>query len=92
MELLQGFGDTAVHRRAALAELGVVGDLLGQRVLERVDRLGVELLLIQELRRDQRPQRGLQLTVAKRGRSRENRLGELPADHRRALKEALLAL
>ena len=92
VELLKCLGDTAVHGRAALAKLGVVGDLLGQWVLERVDRLGVELLLIQELGRDQPPQRGLKLTVAERGRSRQYRLGELSADHRRALKQALLAL
>ena len=92
MQLLKRLRDAAVHRRTALTELGVVGDLLRQRMLERVHGVGVELLLIQELRGDQRPQSRLELAVAEHGRSLQNRLGELPSDHRGALQQALLAL
>ena len=41
--------DRRVDRGAALAELRAVGHLLGQRVLEGVERLGIELLLVDEL-------------------------------------------
>ena len=58
-------GDRPRHRGvdggAPLAELRAVGHLLGQRVLERVQRLGVELLLVDELARDQLAKRLLEL-------------------------------
>ena len=40
---------SGVDRSAALAELRAVGHLLRQRVLEGVERLGIELLLVDEL-------------------------------------------
>ena len=61
-------------------------------MLERVDGLGIELLLVDELAPDQLAKRVLELRGTRLHDSRQHRLGELLADHRRRLQHRLLPL
>ena len=83
--------DRGVNRAAALAELRAVGHLLGQRVLEGIQRLGVELLLIDELARDEVSKRVFEVLRRQVEDPLQDRLGELLADHRSPLQHGLLA-
>jgi hypothetical protein len=76
---------------AALAQLRAVGDLLGQRVLEGVQRLGIELLLVDELARDQGRKCLLEFCGLQVKNPCQDRLGELLADHCRRLQHSLRA-
>ena len=79
-----------MDRGPALAELQVVGNLLRQRVPERVHRLGVQLLLEHELPLDQFVEGVLERRGLQRRHSSQDRLRELLADHRCRLQDGLL--
>ena len=81
-----------VHLAAPLAELAAERHLLRQRMLEGVLGHRVERLLVDELGAAQRRQRRLQLVGGQLRHCRQQRLGEVLADHRRDLQQPLLAL
>ena len=84
--------DGGVHRAASLLELAAERDLLPRRMLERVLDDRIDRLLVHELGAAQRGERRLQLFGGKLRDLREQRLGEVLADHRRDLQQPLLAL
>ncbi len=83
------------HRRvcasAPLPKLGAQCDLLRERVLEGVLRHRVERLLVQEFAILQQLKRLGQIGVGPVQDRRQDRPGELPADHGRRLQGLLLA-
>jgi hypothetical protein len=62
-ELDEGVGDRGMGADASFGQLGVVGDFFGEGVPEGVFLLGVGGRLVDELRLDQRAERGVQLGV-----------------------------
>src|SRR5215475_10105788 len=70
---------------SSVAELRMIRDLPGQRVLEGVLSLRIEHFLVEELRARERMESGGKVSLAEIGHALENRLGEPRADHRRRL-------
>ncbi len=85
-------GDPVVGPRAPLGELGAVGNLLRQRMLERILGDRIEALRIDELGRDQLPERGSELLLRKLRDPRQDGLGEVLADHGGDLERGLFPL
>ena len=92
LELLDRARDRGVDARARVGELRVVGDLLRERVLEGVFRVGVERLPVEKFSRHQRTQRRLELIVLEPDDALEHGVGELATEHRSGLEDGLLPL
>ena len=78
-----------VDTRPALAKLRGVGDLLRERMLERVLGLGIERRLVNELALAERADCGVELARVELHHASQQRLRELAADHRRRLQHGL---
>ena len=74
VEVLDRARDRRVDARASVGELRVVGDLLCERVLERIFGVWIQRLLEQELTRDELAQRRLELVPSEARDSREYRV------------------
>ena len=85
---LEGAADSSVERLTAGGQQALVGDLLGERVLEDVHRLGRSAQLVQELEAPQLAERGLErASVAPHGSQQPRR--DLAAEDGGGLEEAL---
>ena len=92
MDLLERARRGPVRLPAPLGELGGVRHLLRQRMLEGVLGDRIERLLVEELGARERGERLGEVRGRQLGHGRQDRLRELPADHRRVLHDQLLAL
>ena len=75
--------------RAALGQLGAVGDLPGERVAEGQHPLGVELGFVEEAAVDQLAEGGVELLLAQPGGEAERSRPDLLAHHRGDLQQLL---
>jgi len=85
-------GNPVVGPRAPLGELGAVGNLLRQRMLERILGDRIQALRVDELGRDQLPERCSELLLRQFRDPREDGLGEVLADHGGGLERGLFPL
>ena len=90
LALLSRLDDTApplMQPPAAFEQQRIVGDLLRERMLKGILRLGKGGLLVDELRRLQVRKEALQLVFGLLHHSRQQAQGKLFADHRQGLQQ-----
>jgi hypothetical protein len=92
LDVLDDPRDGRVAARPAVAELRFVGYLLGQRVLEGVLDLRIQLCLVEELALLQNRGGSVQLRLRELGAAAQERQRNPLADHRGHLQHVLLAL
>src|SRR5262245_9331035 len=87
---LDQLADAAVQRTATLVEQALVGDVLHQRVLERILRIREQTRLVEQLARSETPEGLRKALLVEIGDALEQRQRDLVANHRGALQEVLL--
>src|SRR5262249_10936420 len=92
IEIGQGVRDGRMNPGASLRELRRVGDFLGERMLERIDRFREEGPLVYKLPRDEAVERGLEEERVSARHPREDRQREFLAADRGRLQSALLVV
>jgi hypothetical protein len=87
---LDGGDDGGVELPATIVEESSVGDLMGQRVLERVFQIGKQAGLVEELGRLQVEEPATQLLLGELGNGEEEGEGHVLADDRGRLEKLLV--